>query len=240
MRASVYNERVVAFIDIWGFKKVIEASEKDEKIAQLIFQLQGKYGREEFLKQLDPYHPAPNPTNDFLRFEVSQFSDSFVMSIEVTQKWAFKYFPFALGFLMEDVFQAGCVIRGGISFGKLCHKSGGILFGPALNIAYEFEKNMAVWPRVVINPGLLKQSYFEKWDFFNKGKDYLYQMTYPSFINGFYKDVDEIRKKLLMYSSFLKELQNEKKVREDPTLYKAYQEAIIDVNNFLSNINSTS
>lgn len=54
--------------------------------------------------------------------------------------------PLLLKFLAE-----GLVFRGGIAFGDVyCEKERGILFGPAVNAAYQLENKVAIYPRIVI------------------------------------------------------------------------------------------
>lgn len=42
-------------------------------------------------------------------------------------------------------------MRGGMTVGKLVHKRGGALFGPAMNEAYAIESQLARFPRVVVS-----------------------------------------------------------------------------------------
>jgi hypothetical protein len=45
-------------------------------------------------------------------------------------------------------------LRGAIVFGDICHKKE-VIFGPAVIQAYEMERKVAKWPRVVVDPQLI-------------------------------------------------------------------------------------
>jgi hypothetical protein len=49
----------------------------------------------------------------------------------------------------------GYTIRGAVTSGKLFHEGSIIIFGPALVRAYELERHMAVYPRIIIDPRLI-------------------------------------------------------------------------------------
>ena len=51
---------------------------------------------------------------------------------------------------------SGYAVRGGIAKGDLVHR-GSIIYGPALNVAYRIEKEIAIYPRVIVDKELAQQ-----------------------------------------------------------------------------------
>ena len=56
-------------------------------------------------------------------------------------------------FIRKALFDVGCLLRGGISFGEL-HLGKNSILGPALIRAYEIESSEAIYPRVIIDSSL--------------------------------------------------------------------------------------
>lgn len=83
---------------------------------------------------------------------VTQFSDSFVISAPANNSSSCNLLLRALRLInVQFFFGLGMLMRGGMSVGKLVHKRGGALFGPAMNEAYAIESKSAVYPRVVVS-----------------------------------------------------------------------------------------
>jgi hypothetical protein len=83
--------------------------------------------------------------------QLSDFSDSIVVSEVVNDDHigAIRMTHYA-SHLWWSFFAKGVLTRGGIAVGNLHHKNG-ILFGPAMNEAYELESQLAVYPRIVLS-----------------------------------------------------------------------------------------
>lgn len=135
-----YEDRIVCFLDILGFKGYVEASqiegrdneEKIEEIASMLSSIR------ESLAPLKRQH------------EVTQFSDSVVISFLVeTDSGVFDVLHELL-LLQITLAQQGYLCRGGVARGKLIHTSQ-MLFGPAIIEAYALESEVAVYPRVILS-----------------------------------------------------------------------------------------
>jgi hypothetical protein len=138
-----YNERVVAFIDILGFRELVWKVGEDDKLRKRI-------------------HRCLERIRDFKEFslrnetaqkklEVSVFSDSIAISGAVdelgTVLWT------ALG-LQSRLLAMEVLVRGGIAKGRTFHADD-MLYGEGLIKAYDLEGKTAVFPRIVIDPELL-------------------------------------------------------------------------------------
>ena len=164
-----YEERLVCFADLMGFKAAIDQSLEEPDVRQRLYEVINELGEgelESFVygaipimeqgklipareklgeKSYETFHPA-------LRLEITQFSDSFVFSAPAENFAACEMLIKSV-FAMHILFfmSLGMMIRGGIAVGKIIHTMNGPLFGPAMNMAYMLESQSAIYPRVVIS-----------------------------------------------------------------------------------------
>lgn len=135
---GVEQDKVVAFIDILGFKEMVNES----------FKYGSYYGNIlSALKTIDNMRHLKVDSDSSVGHEVTVFSDNIVISYKRNY----------LDLLIRDVIDLqislladGMLTRGGVSFGKLCHEDN-LVYGPALIEAYLIESKYAIYPRVVID-----------------------------------------------------------------------------------------
>ena len=163
-----YENRIVAFIDILGFKSLIESSEKDiATLATIMKALEFLKGKEKSKEwNLDLIEIEESAQLKFTEtFDISQkmncicFSDSIVVSIiansnEEINK-AFSTLVTNIALMGSILAETGVWIRGAISYGKLIHRKDGTIFGQALIDAYNLETQNAIYPRIIISDKLL-------------------------------------------------------------------------------------
>lgn len=138
---DVYESRVVAFIDILGFKEALKNKSKAVKI----------YDALTGIKNQVELHFASDSYKRFqgvLDTEITAFSDSVVISGSADQ--AIIVYLQVLRF-SELLIKSGFLCRGAISLGDLHHKNG-VLFGQAFVDAFNDESKRAIYPRVIVNP----------------------------------------------------------------------------------------
>ncbi|MDD3653976.1 MAG: hypothetical protein PHO01_07310 [Desulfotomaculaceae bacterium] len=142
-----YTERVVAFIDILGFKGIINKSIEDEnKFLQIMCTLSYFQDEAEKIKNVG----AKEWKKDICHGkQLTAFSDNIVISYPLNK--------ITMIHLIKEVISLQCsfgafgfITRGGISFGKLYHEHS-IVFGPAFHRAYELETQVANYPRVILD-----------------------------------------------------------------------------------------
>lgn len=141
---EIEEERIVAFVDILGFERLIERMNEGESwlfghlknTLQLI---------EKTIEKMYSKHPGLDKR---IRphIEATAFSDSVVISGHPESD-----FPvlFTVGSLAAFQLKRGILCRGGIAMGQMYHKRD-ILFGKALIDAYKIETNIAGYPRIVV------------------------------------------------------------------------------------------
>ena len=137
--------RIIAFLDILGFKELIEYSERENdytKLSNLITKSTKVF----------------NMLNAMKDFQLTQFSDSFVLSCKSLEMGDSIVFIMHLRDLIDLFLSENILLRGGVTIGKVIHTKK-ILMGPAMNRAYELESRFANCPRVIIDKDL-----FDYWE----------------------------------------------------------------------------
>jgi hypothetical protein len=132
-----YEERIVLFLDILGFKELINDSivdvERFQKIQTTIRVIRLTF----------------NITQKSKDRTITQFSDSLVVSFKITEAGEVAFLLWKTNELLRKLILKGIVCRGGIAKGKLIHNDI-YMFGPAFLEAYILESKIAIFPRVII------------------------------------------------------------------------------------------
>ncbi|AFK64194.1 hypothetical protein TKWG_22890 [Advenella kashmirensis WT001] len=156
-----YEERIVAFVDILGFKEIVLRSQKDPDLVNQIYN--GLDVRKDelarhFVAELG-LSLSPEDFDD--RFHT--FSDCIVMSVDSKIE--------ELGLLIFMIFKicrqlllAGFLSRGGVAIGQLLHltpestpgsdRNSSMVFGPAFVDAYNLESSHAGCARIILQQKL--------------------------------------------------------------------------------------
>jgi len=150
--ALKYQKRIVAFIDILGWKNTVLTQDKNsgaavKALGKTLAQLKWVANHTNSLNGLLP-DKQKWPGNPLM----THFSDSLVISTndDVHGKDALQN---ALFVLTSNLIQFGFLLRGGVVRGELFH-DGGLVFGPALIEAYQLENDVASAPRVILSKEL--------------------------------------------------------------------------------------
>ncbi|CDN06618.1 MULTISPECIES: hypothetical protein [Klebsiella] len=141
------SSHYVAFIDILGFKNIVE----EEKLNQFDKGL---------LKNLYECHISCEDIFKDFNIDLVQFSDSIVIS-KAFSKDSFEEFAKAVSLYQILLLKNGFLCRGGIALNKHYSKSG-FIFSPALIEAYKVESEKAIYPRIVISEDLIDFLYPSK------------------------------------------------------------------------------
>jgi len=133
-----YEERIIAFIDILGFKNLANNEFKCEDIGAIL--------------KL-PYLLRQDCIVKMLKIKgvmMTSISDSLVFSIRLEESGAMNKITKLLSVFMQAILSGyGLLLRGGIAVGKIYHDNE-IVYGPGLVKAYELENKIAVYPRIVM------------------------------------------------------------------------------------------
>lgn len=166
MRDSFYRQALLAYIDILGFRKLIDASALDPSTVPTILNTLRELKTQTFEGgRVINEEGEQRPTSIFRAFNFSDLTvratyiDTSTNYIDVL-KWEFLYLS---SIQVRLICQLDILLRGGISIGQISMepdntKADDILFGPALVRSYALEKEVAVWPRIVIEAPVIEQA----------------------------------------------------------------------------------
>ena len=166
----MYSERLTFFIDILGFKQIIEKTETDPELIESLFKVLSSVTSENLkLNATGNINHEEIPDNEIehtlevmkniskniiKQFDIkaTQFSDCLVFTVPLKNEIAcFTIFE-AVAKLMTTLHaEYNLLLRGGIAMGQICHIEEGPLFGPALVEAYELESEEAIYPRILLS-----------------------------------------------------------------------------------------
>jgi len=147
-----FEDRFVAFVDILGFSSIVKHAATDgdtfETLRDALENIDGQVKRLEeyrlWCASLDPaarFLSAPTP------IEMTAFSDCYLISGKASDgAWAVFAAAQALGanLLAHDILTRGAVVLGA------AYHQGKIAFGPAIIEAYDIERNIAKYPRILV------------------------------------------------------------------------------------------
>jgi hypothetical protein len=144
----IYEDRIVAFLDILGWRSKIKQSVNDPELTkQLGVTLDILEKHAHFVDNTKNMGFPGDP-------QVTHFSDSIVLSVlknDATCRQLIIY----IQSITRTLLSLGMLVRGGISSGKLVHK-GSNVYGPSLNDAYDLEHKEAKSPRIILDRTLAK------------------------------------------------------------------------------------
>lgn len=145
----VYKSRYIAFLDILGFKNLVCQSESNQQTLNIINEALDYTSR----VQNENYEGDWSMVD--LGKQVSVFSDSVVISYEMTRPGAGFFVLMDLIYICNDLLGVGIPVRGGVTVGLLVHQNNKC-FGPAMVEAYGIESEVAIYPRIVVDPRVIE------------------------------------------------------------------------------------
>jgi len=148
---------VVAFIDVLGYSSIIDAASKypcilGELEESLVMAIKLTNILGEFIQNVEPSD----------RFINRQFSDSVIISYEYPEGSDRIDLACWMVFLASATYQYfmlrhGFYVRGGIASGFwYINDSNNIIFSKGLTKAYVLESTLAIYPRIIVEPGLIQ------------------------------------------------------------------------------------
>ena len=150
-----YEQRVVAFIDILGFKSLLndtigkDGNDNSDKIDEIISaydSIREIWSVEQTAKYSDKKISATK--------KISIFSDCLVVSFLIEQPSGVFSTLLEIKLLIMTLISKNILCRGAISMGKFIHTDH-YLFGPALVEAYTLESKAALYPRVILDHSII-------------------------------------------------------------------------------------
>lgn len=151
-----YEQRVVAVIDILGFKALLDGTldKKGNDNEEAINAVISAYEAIREIWHLDEGPGFFNPKSAETK-KVSIFSDCLVVSFEIKQPSEVFFTLLEIKWLIMRLLARKILCRGAISLGKFIHTDN-YLFGPALVEAYLLESKAAMYPRVILDTNVIE------------------------------------------------------------------------------------
>lgn len=150
-----YQQRFIAFIDVLGFGSIVSKSGRTSASENRII----KRITNALLWSLDELSDLMGPYSNVI---FTHFSDSFVISAPANRDIFDIYkFSIMISKVIHCFLASHLLLRGGITKGQLIHNDR-ILFGPAMNVAYKLESQIAKYPRIIIDPYIQEYEYIIK------------------------------------------------------------------------------
>lgn len=139
-----YEDRIVAFVDVLGFKDLVMQSQSDNKVLLNITSALSSLYKWIWQWEADGVNSS---------FAFTQFSDSVVLSAIADTQDSFEMLLQLMLGIVDIAYNNGVVVRGGIARGGLIHDKE-MVVGPAMVDAYLLESKKAVYPRIIISEEL--------------------------------------------------------------------------------------
>lgn len=143
-----FEEKFIAFIDILGFKTLVESAEKGNGLSLTeIMELLKKLGTEKDSNKFEQYGPTTCPNSSYLQknlsFKVTQISDCVIVSSEVSPSGLINLISHCWGAVIQLLFK-GIMCRGYITKGNIFH-NGTQVVGSGYQKAYSSEANVSAF-----------------------------------------------------------------------------------------------
>ena len=163
-----YELRIVAFIDILGFKEIVKQSENDTTKINLLYSVleylkDWETSEKWNLKLVEIEEDAQKKGVDSFdirgKTNSTSFSDSIVVSVRVDDNVneMASTLIVNLAYIGSVLMERGILFRGGLTIGKIIHNDNGTVFGQGLIDAYLLESKSAKYPRIILSDKLIKK-----------------------------------------------------------------------------------
>jgi len=211
-----YEQRIIAFIDILGFKEIIKQTESNPTKIELIYsvldflktwEVPNKWDLK--LVEIEEDAQKKGVENFDIRGKTNTtaFSDSIVISVKINDNTneMMSTLVANLAYIGAILLEKGIFFRGGITLGNVIHENNGVVFGQGLIDAYLLETRSAKYPRLILSNKLIKElnypleeksdryPYHQYIERFEDGCVGFHQMTYYQVV----QDSTEMTKELL-------------------------------------------
>lgn len=141
-----YEKRIVAFIDILGFKALVKETQQSIHSQAKITNIKDAF---DLIYSILKEHYTPE---EIEKVKCSTFSDCIVLSFPARQTNSLFFSLLPLIWLQAQLaWNHNILLRGAITVGDIYHEND-MVFGPAMIEAYELESTKAIYPRIILDP----------------------------------------------------------------------------------------
>lgn len=144
-----YKKCYVAFLDVLGFKEMIK-----RKSCEYIYEIFSK----EFKQKIKQIYIGTTLVSDMANVEMKVMSDSICLYIDSSIENSLFALVCATAHFQNELlcFEEPVLTRGAIVHGDI-FSEGDIIYGPAFVDAYLKEEQLAKYPRIILDEGLIEE-----------------------------------------------------------------------------------
>ena len=206
---SKYEKKFVFFIDVLGFKNIVDKEKKPSDVIKVIKALSEIFERENKEK------------NSKLKFDfkITQISDCIIISFNTSKNFEFYYLLLLMAKAQIDAFiKHDLLFRGGGAYGEMVHDDK-YLFGKAYQEAYKIESKKAKYPRIVFKKELLDLIPNEvqkelAMELLEEDEEYYYMDFINLLSTDHFKEEEQIKNLNITKSIIEKNMDKERKILE--------------------------
>lgn len=149
-----YGTYYIAFLDMLGFKRLVNDESKFGIIMQIFEKVKYSYKIESVIN--DEQGTQNSSNNETYSITTKIISDSICLYIKADDEKNLLFLLFACSIIQWELanFETPILLRGGVVKGKL-YSDGNIIFGPGLTRAYLLEEQNAKFPRIIMTNDIL-------------------------------------------------------------------------------------
>lgn len=145
-----FRDKFIAFIDILGFKDMVESAERGEgrsidEIQVILAALENRKNQSFYAAYGPQVCPSSNRVEQGLDFEITQVSDCVIVSAEISPAGLINLIHHCWGAVMT-LLAKGVMVRGYITRGSIYHK-GNAFLGTGYHTAYQKEAGVTAFKK---------------------------------------------------------------------------------------------
>jgi len=165
-----YSDSIVIYLDVLGFRDKVLKSISDKELIYQIYEYLTTISSASQKKRRLRQAYGESWESIVRNIKVNIFSDNILISYSGFSFSALKYILHVICRYMFTTFDYGWFLRGAIVFGP-SYQDKNIVFGPAMNKAYEMESRHADWPRIILDSSIIRKlrgfqlTFFDNWLF---------------------------------------------------------------------------
>src|SRR5579871_1617831 len=134
------SDRLIVYLDILGWSEIVSEEKRAGDVASAMLEVQAEKDTHEIARRL-------TRTDDAV--QTSEFSDCVVFSCDPESDWARESLLRRVCRLSLLWLHRGFLCRGAVVIGRVVH-SDKVIYGSGLVDAYRLEREVAVYPRIVV------------------------------------------------------------------------------------------
>ncbi|MEW6199130.1 MAG: hypothetical protein AB1601_10790 [Planctomycetota bacterium] len=160
-----YIDRVVAFVDILGFSRLIAAADNDRPAVELIDELERVLGEDVAAQWHGPLAGHPDAEAlaesegkgkiEITNFTIKMFSDC-ICTAAPPNYFGYMWTVLNLANIQKALLKHRILLRGAIALGRH-YQSDAVIFSEALVRAYQLESHVAMYPRIILDAPLVSR-----------------------------------------------------------------------------------